>query len=266
MKKLLLWLLLIAAVVFGCVVGYWVYEGRATDEATPVSAADTRAVDALTRQELAAFESDADGWAGMEAYTHWRRAVFPIGEYDAMPVNFRRALVKVFVDNKYLQPDKDTEIHRLTRIKDRAPKVFTFGNYAGREDGGHNPDMGVLLESSDFASSALLVLSPKGDLLYWKKYPDSLPVITSFRKGAKIYMGNDLLEPAPEDGMILETDDRKWVVIYDRRSKTFKDHYQLTEADVKERQQAAAAPTEGDGEECEECECESTAEECSASP
>lgn len=233
------WIWLVLLVAAGGAFYVWKYtaccSAPESDAMVDDSAVESRIATSLTKQEVDAFNEDADGWIGIETYQNWKDAVFPISEYDGIPPNYKRGMIKVFIDNKYIDGDSDSEVWRLTRIKDRAPNVYAFGNFTGRADGNDaNRDIAYILESADFSDSQLFVQSSRGDLLFYKKYSGSLPTVSSFRKGAKIFIDNTELEPAPEDGMIIKDSDRKFVVMYDRKTKTFKQYHQYTNAEIDE--------------------------------
>ena len=171
-----------------------------------------------------------NGWATMEEYEYWKNATFTIPAYDAIPLGFKRSIVKIFMGNGYYTNEKD-EVYFLTKIKDRAPKVFAYGNFTGQGD----KEMAFLLEAQDYESSAIFIITEKGNLLFWKKYTNELPIIKRFSKSALIYMNELKLVPAPTEGIIRESKDSKYVLIYNATTKTFDEYYQYTENDLKER-------------------------------
>lgn len=96
--------------------------------------------------------------------------------------------------------------------------------------------MAFLLENSDYQSSAIFIIPQKGNVLYWKKLPGELPTIKSFKKGALIYLDKMELVPAPSDGIIKQTKNSKYVLIYNTQTKTFDEYYQYTNDDIKNAQ------------------------------
>lgn len=169
-----------------------------------------------------------DGWASPEDYATWKDATFTIPEYDGIPTPFKRGIVKVFLDNGYLGKDV-TDLYFFTKIKDRAYRVIAYGNFTGQNE----REMAFLLENSDYESSAIFIIPQKGNVLYWKKLPNELPTIKSFKKGALIYMDKMELVPAPVDGIIRQTKNSKYVLIYNQQTKTFSEYYQYTNEDIK---------------------------------
>lgn len=196
--------------------------------------------------EEVAYPADSvfvNGWASQEDYAYWKNAVFTIPEYNDIPVPFQRAIVKIFMDNKFIQ-NEDNNQYFFTKIKDRARKVIAYGNFTGQGD----KEMAFLLEKQDFASSAIFIITDQGNLLYWKELSSELPTIKRFAKGALIYLNDMKLVPAPTDGIIKQSKNSKYVLIYNRETKTFDEHYQYTDEDVKN----SKLEMEGDEETVEE--------------
>lgn len=165
-----------------------------------------------------------NGLASEGEYDYWKNATFTIPEYNGIPMPFKRAIVKIFMDNKYFSANE----YFLTKIKDRAGKVIAYGDFTGNGD----IEMAFLLEKRDYSSSALWIITDKGNIIYWKEIGGELPTIKSFSKKALIYMDKMELVPAPSDGLIQQTKSNKYVLIYNRQSKTFDSHYQYTVGEV----------------------------------
>lgn len=185
--------------------------------------------------DTAAYPADSvfvDGWASPEDYANWKDATFTIPQYDDIPTPFKRGIVKIFMDNGYFSKD-NSDLYFFTKIKDRAYRVIAYGNFTGQGD----REMAFLLENSDYQSSAIFIIPQKGNILYWKKLPGELPTIKSFKKGALIYMDKMELVPAPNDGIIKQTKNSKYVLIYNHQTKTFDEYYQYTNDDIKSAQE-----------------------------
>lgn len=182
-------------------------------------------------EEEVAYPADSvfvNGWASPEDYAHWKDAVFTIPEYNDIPIPFQRAIVKIFMDNKFIQNEENNQ-YFFTKIKDRAHKVIAYGNFTGQGD----KEMAFLVEKQDFASSAIFIITDQGNLLYWKELNNELPTLKRFAKGALIFLNDMKLVPAPTDGIIRQNKNSKYVLIYNRETKTFDEHYQYTDEDVK---------------------------------
>ncbi|MEJ2880523.1 hypothetical protein [Pedobacter sp. GR22-6] len=180
-----------------------------------------------------------DGWASPADYANWKDAVFTIPQYDDIPVSFKRGIVKIFMDNDYLNKES-SEIYFFTKIKDRAYRVIAYGNFTGQGE----REMAFLLESADYESSAIFIIPQKGNVLYWKKLPGELPTIKSFKKGDLIYMDKTELVPAPVDGIIRQTKSSKYVLIYNQQTKTFSEYYQYTNEDINNIREERSAEEE----------------------
>ncbi|WP_231426592.1 MULTISPECIES: hypothetical protein [Pedobacter] len=169
-----------------------------------------------------------DGWASPEDFATWKGATFTIPQYNDIPIAFQRAIVKIFMDNNYFSKDNN-DLYFFTKIKDRAYRVIAYGDFTGQGE----KEMAFLLEKSDYASSAIYIIPQKGNILYWKELSGELPTIKSFKKGALIFMDKMELTPAPSDGIIKQTKNSKYVLIYNRQTKTFDQYYQYTNEDIK---------------------------------
>ena len=191
-----------------------------------------------TEQFMALYDLNADntatnsgpnGMASMDDYHHWKNATFTITEYDDIPENFQRSIVKIFMDNGYYDAD-DQANYFFTKIADRAKDVYAFGYFTG----GSEIEMAFLLEKQDYESSALFIIASNGDLLFWKEISSELPIIRSFKQGDKIYTDEMILKPSKIDGLMTKTKDTKYAYLYNLKSKTFDKHYQYTEQEVRQ--------------------------------
>lgn len=160
-------------------------------------------------------------------YEYWQATIFRINTYDEIRENYKRAIVKIFMDNKYTT----TGEYFLTNIKNRSKNVFAYGNFTGSAQK-DRPELAFLIENADFTSSGLIIISYEGNLLYWKKYENELPIINSFSKGSKIFIDKTELEPSPLDGLVINFRDNKKVLLYDTKLKTFENFHQYTRDEI----------------------------------
>ena len=212
-------LLVLLAIILLAVVGvlafrYGSYVQRQADE--PVGGAYT------------ADPGIMNGLASHNELEQWSGAIFTIPEYNTIPEHFKRAIVKIFLDNKFYT-NEDGNQHFFTKIKDRSSKVIAYGDYTGEGD----TQMAFLLEKADFQSSAIFIITKEGNLLYYKDIGNELPTIKRFSKGDLIYMDEMELIRAPFDGIIKQTKGSKYVLIYNSKTKTFDEYYQYTADDIK---------------------------------
>lgn len=219
--------------------GYYSYMQRLDPDTVPLDSAT--AVDGFEQADPKDLE-EADGWSSIDDYIHWKNAIFTIPEYDYIPLRYRRGITKIFMGNSYLEPSDDKPIYKFTRIKDRAKSVFCYGNFTDRRDADNwNKEMAFLVEKNDYQSSAIWIISAKGDVLFWKEYSSELPLINSFKKGQQIFMDEMKLVPAPADGIIVKNKSAKYALIYNKGTKTFDTYYQYSDSEIKE----ATATEEG---------------------
>ncbi|WP_293952895.1 MULTISPECIES: hypothetical protein [unclassified Sphingobacterium] len=221
--------------------GYYNYNQRQAIQGLEVDSTATAAIgyENADPKDL----EDADGWSSLEDYQHWNNAIFTIPEYDNIPLRYRRGITKIFMGNNYLEPVEDKPIYKFTRIKDRAKSVFCYGNFTDRNDSDSwNKEMAFLIEKNDYQSSAIWIISAKGDILFWKEYSSELPLINSFKKGQKIFMDEMKLVPAPADGIIIKNKNSKYALIYNKSSKTFDSYYQYSDSEIQEATAAEETP------------------------
>lgn len=218
-RKKVIWTIVIVALVIGaCTFAYFYGEYKARQAYYDVADTDAYPADSV----------NVDGWASPEDYANWKNATFPIPQYDDIPTPFKR-IVKIFLGNGYLNGKEGDDIYFFTKIKDRAYRVIAYGDFTGQGD----REMAFVLENSDFESSAIFIIPQNGNILYWKKLSNELPTIKSFKKGALIYLNEMKLVPAPNDGIIKQTKNSKYVLIYNKQTKTFDEYYQYTEDNIK---------------------------------
>lgn len=164
--------------------------------------------------------------------------VFNISEYDAISENFKKVILDLFKQNNFLEDGTQF----FTKIPSRAKKVIAYGNFSNKkeyngpdaayEEGYINDDIAFVLEKNDFKSSVLYIMAEKGGLLYYKEFDDELPTISSFKKGAKIFINERVLEKSPSDGILIFTKYAKNVLLYNPKENIFEMYYQYTKEDL----------------------------------
>ncbi|WP_149207586.1 hypothetical protein [Flavobacterium johnsoniae] len=175
-------------------------------------------------------------------YDRDKELIFTISEYDKISENFKKVIHQLFLQNDYLIDGT----YFFTKIPSRANKVIAYGNFSNKkqyngidvahEEGYINDDIAIVLEKKDFKSSAICLLSENGDVLYYKEFEDELPTIKSFKKGAKIFMDDTVLQKAPSDGILIFTKNEKRVLVYVPDKNIFEIFYQYTNEDLKNRE------------------------------
>ena len=164
--------------------------------------------------------------------------VFALAEYDNISENFKVAIFGLFKDNKFLEDNSQF----FTKIPSRAKKVIAYGNFSNKkeyngadataEENYINDDIAFILEKNDFKSSVLYIMSENGSLLYYREFDDELPTISSFKKGAKIFINDRILEKSPSDGILIFTKNSKNVLLFNPKQNVFEIYYQYTNEDL----------------------------------
>lgn len=163
----------------------------------------------------------------IENFDYLKKITFKVKEYDEIPDEYKKGIVQIFINNKFYDLENNSEKFHLTNIKDRAKKVFAFGNFTGETEE-NKPDIAFLVESEDSNASILFVISSKGNLLFKKRYESEPPLINSFKKGSNIFMDSSQLQPSPEDGLIINFKYDKNSIVYDKKSKSFEEFHQYS--------------------------------------
>lgn len=163
----------------------------------------------------------------IENFDYLETITFKIHEYNEINEEYRKGIVQVFINNKFYDAEDRSERFHLTNIKDRAPKIFAFGNFTGKSET-NKDDLAFLVENEDSSSIILFIISSNGDVLYKKRYDSEVPVINSFKRGSKIFMDTEKLQPSPEDGLIIKFKSHKSAILYVSKNTNFEEFHQYT--------------------------------------
>lgn len=169
-------------------------------------------------------------YSDTENYDYYNKMLFDINEYDGISQNYREGIMKVCRDNGLFEPAEGEKRFSMTKIKDRASKVYAFGDFTGQTKN-NEPELAFLVQSEDANESKLFIISNDRDVLFRKDYSDA-PIINSFKKGSKIFMESEVLQPSPKDGLIIKNKQSKYALVYNESSKTFDEFYQYTDGDI----------------------------------
>lgn len=231
-----IWILVFLVICIAASVGFYFYEKRKAIDGLSVQYADSAAVELY-------------GDYSADFYTRW----LPINEYRTLDLNYQDAMIKFLVENDH---GKDG-YYFLTRIPARAKKVICFGNFANRTNS-DDLDIAFLVEYYDFTTSRLVIMDKGGNLLFTKNLA-SLPIINSFKKGAKIYKDKYVLEASDTDGIIVKDEHNKYAIVYDKNTQLFQSYYQHTEAEIKAYNNPSSGSYEEIGDEPDDDSLESNA-------
>ena len=160
------------------------------------------------------------------------QSLFSVKAYDKIPDTYKEHIYYFLEYNKWLDGT-----YFLTKIEDRAKDVFAFGDFTN--DDNDEDDLAVIFENNDFKSCKLVIFNHKGELLFSEDYT-YLPTIKSFKVGAKIFMEETKLVPAPVGGLLLQSEYSKEALLYDKKNKKFNTYHQYTDEEIK------AVENEGD--------------------
>ena len=153
------------------------------------------------------------------------QSLFSVKAYDNIPDTYKEHIYYFLEYNNWLDGT-----YFLTKIEDRAKDVFAFGDFTN--DDNDEDDLAVIFENNDFKSCKLVIFNHKGELLFTEDYT-YLPTIKSFKVGAKIFMEETKLVPAPVGGLLLHSEYSKEALLYDKKSKKFNTYHQYTDEEIK---------------------------------
>ncbi|MFN3019887.1 hypothetical protein ACK1KB_02725 [Chryseobacterium sp. TY3] len=146
------------------------------------------------------------------------RKSFSLGKFSELEARVKRLIL----DNKY----NDGTTYSLTQNSDRAKNTLSYGDF----DADGQADVAVILDNNEKQSSRLLIIctnqsSKEPYLAYAENYSDKMR-LSSFKKKALIYMNTDNLTPSPIDGVLLNSENAKLVILYDKNNQKYRTYYQ----------------------------------------
>ena len=171
----------------------------------------------------------------------FEESIFQISEYDTITELYKERIRVLFDENEYISDGS----YFFTKIPSRAKKVVAYGNFSNKretqetdtiyESDPYGDDIAFIVEKNDFRSSAIFIMASNGSVLYFYEFNGELPTIKSFKKGAKIFMGETVLTGAPCDGLLIFTESEKRVLIYVPKKDVFNMYYQYTNQDIEDQ-------------------------------
>lgn len=116
--------------------------------------------------------------------------------------------------------------YEVTQNADRAKSTLAYGDYD--QDG--LADLAIVLDNNEKQTSRLLIIctnkaTKEPYLAFAENYSDKVRV-NSFKKGASVFMNSDEFTPSPSDGIIVNGEDIKLALIYQKSTQKFKTYYQ----------------------------------------
>jgi hypothetical protein len=125
-------------------------------------------------------------------------------------------------------PQADSPVARTGLAQDqlKAASFICYGDF----DGDGINDIAVVMEDVNKRHSRLLItatdpVNRQQYVAFTSNYPEKVK-ITAFKKGAKISMDGGLPERAHLDGIMLEGEDVKLAIVYDRQQQLYRTWYQ----------------------------------------
>ena len=94
--------------------------------------------------------------------SHYNNVFASMSEYNNLSDDYKSCIVKVFVDNNYIDGSAF-----LTKVPSRAKKIITFGNFSG-DDNLTTKDIAFIVEKNDFKSSIIFIMSYDRLLIFSK--------------------------------------------------------------------------------------------------
>lgn len=146
---------------------------------------------------------------------------FSLGRFAELDAKVKRLIL----DNKY----NDGTTYLVTQNAERAKNTIAYGDF----DADGQLDVAVILDNNEKQSSRLLIIctnqnSKEPYLAFAENYSDKMR-LSAFKKKALIIMDTEDLVPSPVDGVLLNSENAKLVVTYDKNNQKFRTYYQDSE-------------------------------------
>jgi len=143
---------------------------------------------------------------------------FSLGKFAELDAKVKRLVL----DSKY----SDGTTYLVTQNADRAKNTIAYGDF----DGDGQLDVAVILDNNEKQYSRLLIIctnqsSKEPYLAFAENYSDKMR-LSSFKKKALIYMDTGSLVASPVDGVLLNSENAKLAITYDKNNQKFRAYYQ----------------------------------------
>ncbi|WP_300675725.1 hypothetical protein [Soonwooa sp.] len=146
------------------------------------------------------------------------KQAFSLGKFSELEARVKRLIL----DNKY----SDGTTYTVTQNADRAKNTIAYGDF----DGDGQLDVAVILDNNEKQSSRLMIIctnqnSKEPYMAYAENYSDKMR-LSSFKKKSLIFMNSSNLVQSPIDGVLLNSENAKLVILYDKNNQKFRTYYQ----------------------------------------
>lgn len=173
--------------------------------------------DPVKMKGIKSYSADADYFINSSEYEEYQK-YFSLPPFAAL----KPGVKKVILDNDYDSGNS----YMTSQNEERARSVVAYADY----DADGIKDVAVVLDNNQKQISRLLIIctnkaTKKPYVAFAENYSDKVK-INSFKAGARVYMSSTDLVPAPVDGVIIEGEDVKLSIMYDRQLQKFKSYFQ----------------------------------------
>lgn len=132
------------------------------------------------------------------------------------------AVKKILLEKNYSNGNS----YAITQNADRAKSSVSFGDF----DGDGLRDVAVIQDNNEKQISHLMIICTNSAtkmpyVAFEENYSDKMK-INSFKRGALVFMNSDEFTNAPVDGVILQGEDVKIAIMYDKDLQKFKTFHQ----------------------------------------
>lgn len=168
------------------------------------------------KTNLPAYNVNADNLIDESTFESYKKN-FSLAPFTTLPPSVK----DLILENDYSDGNK----YYITQNAERAKSTICYGDF----DNDGLKDIAILMDNNEKQISRLLVIctnsvTKKPYIGFAENYNDKLR-INSFKTGAKIILNSELQTPQV-DGVILNGEDLKIAIIYEKDLQKFKTHYQ----------------------------------------
>lgn len=168
------------------------------------------------KRNLPAYNVNADNLIDESSFERYKNN-FSLAPFITLPTSVK----DLILENDY----SDGNRYYITQNAERAKSTICYGDF----DNDGLKDIAILMDNNEKQISRLLVIctnsaTKKPYIGFAENYNDKMR-INSFKTGAKIILNSEL-QTSQVDGVILNGEDLKIAIIYEKDLQKFKTHYQ----------------------------------------